>query len=800
MFKNYFKLAWRNLLKDKQSTLLNLIGLSTGLASALLIYLWVTDERSVDNFNKNDARLYQVLKNSPNADGTTTTRESTQAFLAKSMAKALPEVEYAVSVRPEEAYIFAANEKHIKARPEFADSDFFKVFSYRLIDGNKSKPLSDKFGVLLSDKLALKLFNTTTGLVGKTLEWKGQSEFDGIYNVAGVFEAPPANATNQFDMLFSYDLFATKESEDMANWGSNGEYTYLLLKDRTDIDGFNRKIKHFTQEKIKSIYKNDQLKYLLPWEGEIFAQRYSERYLHNHYENGVPTGGRIQYVKLFLIIAIFVLIIACINFMNLSTAKASRRIKEVGIRKVVGADRNSLIFQYITESMLMAFISLAIGLLLADLCIPVFREITGKSLSLQLNAEIVSVALFIALLTGLLAGSYPAFYLSGFNPIAVLKGKLNTTSGESWIRKGLVVFQFSISVVLIISVMIVYQQMKLIHTRNLGYDKTNVISFSNEGGFMKDLSPLFISIRKLPGVINVSDASGNFFGSASHGGSGINWDGKDPNLGIEYYGNSVGPDFFETMGLQMAAGRPFSQNFNDSSSVVFNQAAILAMGIKDPIGKMVTLWGQKKQIVGVVKDYHFQSMYKKISPAFLTFSQNNENILVKINSANQAQTISTISKLFAQYYHGLEFNFSFLDEEYNALYASEENVAILSRYFAGITILISCLGLFGLSAFTAQRRQKEIGIRKVIGASISNIAIMLSTDFLKLILVALLIAMPLSWWAANEWLKNFAYRVDVQAGVFVIAIISVLLITLVTISFQTIKAAIVNPVKSLRTE
>jgi len=363
-----------------------------------------------------------------------------------------------------------------------------------------------------------------------------------------------------------------------------------------------------------------------------------------------------------------------------------------------------------------------------------------------------------------------------------------------------VVFQFTISVVLIVSVLVVYQQMQLIQTTNLGYNKDNILTFSNDGDLKKNLSPFLAEIKKLPGVVDATSETGNFLGMANHSGGGISWEGKDPNLGIEYYGNIVSDDFFETMGMQVVEGRALSNKFSDSNSVIFNQSAIAAMGLKNPIGKTVSLWGKNKQIVGVVKDYHYRSLYDKVGPSFIEYSPNNENTLVKIKAGTEQQTIARIKNAFSKYNHGLDFTYSFLDDDYNKLYASEQRVAVLSRYFAGVAILICCLGLFGLAAFTAQKRQKEIGIRKVVGASVSNVVMMLSNDFLKLVLIALLIAVPVSWWAANQWLQSFAYRINLNAGIFLITGAMLVAITLLTISFQTIKAAIANPVKSLRSE
>ncbi len=803
MIKSYFKIAWRNLVKDRQFSFLNLMGLASGLACVLLIYLWVSDERSIDKFNEKDSQLYEVIKNSPNSDGTFSTGKHTQGLLAESMARDIPEIEYAVSVRKEdEMGIISATDKHIKAIWEFVDKDFLNVFSYHLLQGNKAKVLSNKYGVLLSDRLAMKLFNTTENIVGKTVTWDHGGEFNGPYTVTGVFKALPSNASDQPDILFTYTLFVEKEAGgmgDVSNWGSNMSQTYLILKKGTNVKQFNNKIRDYTKSKMKSLGIGDDI---LKWEGNLFAQRYSDRYLYNHYENGVQAGGRIEYVKLFSIIAIFILVIACINFMNLSTAKASGRIKEVGIKKVMGASRGALVVQYLGESMLITFLSLVIAVVFVWLFLPVFSEITGKNLSLKFNAGLIISISCITIITGLISGSYPALYLSGFRPVLVLKGVLSTTAGESWVRKGLVIFQFAISVILIVSVIVVYKQMALVQTKNLGYNKDNIIRFSTEGKLRDELGTFVAGVKNIPGVVNASSMEGDLLGNAGHSGGGISWEGKDPNLGIEYYGIGVDYNLMEILGLKMKDGRPFSQEFgSDSSKVIFNETAIVAMGVKDPVGKTVSLWGQKKQIIGIVKDFHFESLYKKVNPFFFYYSpRENDNVLIRIRAGMEKTTIAQLEKFYKQFNQGLPFEYKFLDDDYQALYASEQRVGILSRYFAGIAIIISCLGLFGLAAFTAQKRQKEIGIRKVVGASVGSVVVMLSKDFLKLVLIAVLVAFPLSWWAMNQWLNGFAYRIHIGAGIFLAAGASIMVITLATISFQSVKAAIANPVRSLRTE
>ena len=797
MFKNYVKFAWRNLLKDRQFSLLNLIGLSTGLACGLLIFLWISDERSVDTFQKNGDRLYQVMENSPITDGGVSTMEHTPDLLGGALVREVPGIEEAVTIKfPDEddnpKGILSMGESSLKARELFVTPNFFTVFSFRLLDGNKDQVFSDEHNVLLSDEIAMKLFHSTKDVIGKTIIWdrgSGSSKtFNGIYTVSGIFQAPPSNSSIQFDILFPHELYVAKTSDDI-NWQSNSPDTYVLLKKGVDVQQLRNKVKDF----IKSRYKpgSEDLK----WTGTLFLQRFTDRYLHNHYENGEVAGGRIAYVQLFSIIALFILVIACINFMNLATAKASHRIKEVGIKKVIGASRASLIFQYLSESMLMTLGSLVFAILIVFALLPGFRELTGKELRMDLDLGLLVALAGIALFTGLLAGSYPALYLSGFRPARALKGRLHAAAGESWIRKGLVVFQFAISMVLIVSVGIVYKQMELIQTRNLGYNKDNIIHFANEGKLQQNQQTFLAELRALPGVVSASDMEGDMLGNHS-GGGGIDWPGKTER--IEFSGLYIDYDFMQTMGLHMKEGRMFSRKFNsDSSSVIFNETAIAAMRLKDPLGKIVKLWGRQAPIIGVVKDFHYESLYNKVGPFFLSFRKNGSNNLVKIKAGMERETLIQIEKLYKTFNPGLPFEYNFLDEDYKALYASEQRVSTLSRWFAGIAVIISCLGLFGLATFTAQKRQKEIGIRKIVGASIRQIVILLSAGFLKLVCIALFVAFPITWWILRFWLSTFAYRVQMGPGIFLMASGAILFITFLTISFQAVRAAIENPVKSL---
>jgi putative ABC transport system permease protein len=796
MVPNFFRSSWRSLAKDRQFTLLNVIGLATGLACTLLIYLWVSDERSVDRFNENDNRIYEVMRNSPNGDGTFSTWPVTPGVLASSMAREFPEVEYAVPIRGEGTDIVSgidsigsgSSRKHTRARMSLAGKDFFTVFSYRFLEGDRAAALSDPSGAVISDKLAMRLFNTTKGVVGKRIEW-GTGGYKGPYTIAGVFEAPPANATDQFELLLPFAIYEKKEAEDVANWGSNGVETFLLLKEGTNVPQFSAKIKDYASSRQK-------------WEGDMFLQKFSDRYLHNRYEDGKAVGGRIEYVRLFLIIAAFILVIACINFMNLSTARATGRMKEVGVRKVIGARRSSLVLQFMAESVMMAFLSLLLAMLLVSLFLPVFRAITGKELQLAFNARLIIDACCLTLVTGLIAGSYPALYLSGFRPVAVLKGKLASSVGETMVRKGLVVFQFTVSVVLIITVLIVYRQMDLIQTANLGYNRDHILHFSTEGGQPGGEGAFLTAVRNIPGVVDASAMSGDMTGGYSQGGGGIDWNGKDRNADVEFEGLDMDYGMIGMLEMHMKEGRPFSRAFgSDTAAVIFNEAAIAAMRLKDPVGQVVTVWRHRMRIIGVVKNFHYESMYKKITPFFFRFTQKDKMyVYVKLKAGQERETMASLEAAYKQFHQGLAFEYRFLDDDYQALYQSEQRVSVLSRYFAGIAILISCLGLFGLAAFTAQKRKKEIGIRKVVGASAPDVVMLLSKDLLLLVLVAMLIAFPLAAWAMHQWLKGFAYRVEMGSLVFVIAGASIIVITLVTVSFQAIKAAVANPIDSLRAE
>lgn len=793
MFKNHFRIVWRNLVKDRQFALLNLVGLASGLACALMIWLWIQDEMQTDKGHEKDSRLYQVMQNMPQDHGIETA-EYTQGPLANALASEIPEIQYAATVVPASWFssrgIITAGEVRLKAREQFISKDYFNMFSCRFTEGDKNKLSTDKHFIAISDELAMKLFHTTKQIVGRSIEWD-HSDFNGTYTIAGVFEKNAAHVSDKFDILFNFDLFVDKR-EGMLSWDNNDPRTYLLLREGTNIARFNDKIKDFIKTKDTKASQS------------LFVRPFSDKYLYGQYSNGIQSGGRIAYVKLFAAIALFILLIACINFMNLSTARASRRIKEVGIKKVVGASRTNLILQYLGESVMMSFLSLLLGLGLIRLLLPGFNELTGKELVLAFNANIVLTFIGITLVTGLIAGCYPALYISGFRPVAVLKGKLKTSIGELWIRKGMVTFQFALSVMAIAGVLVITRQINLIQSKDLGYSREHIIDFSipmgdPDSASLSKASAFINELKSIPGVVSVASYYHNLTGD--HGSiGGFKWPGKDPDNKIEFANLEVGYGFLETMGIQMVAGRNFSPNANASNEIIFNENAIRKMGLKDPIGKTVRFWDRNRVIVGIAKDFNFESLYETVKPCFFQMYPAMPNVIVKIKPGTEKQTIAGVQDIYTRFNKGLSFDYRFLDEEYQALYVAENRVAALSKYFAGLAILISCLGLFGLAAFTAQRRQKEIGIRKVVGASANSIVLMLSKDYVKLISIAALIGLPLIGWVMEQWLQNFAFRIRISADVFLIAGLTVLLITLLTIGFQSVKAALVNPVKSLRSE
>ena len=785
MFRHNIKITFRNIQRNTSSFLINLIGLSTGLACVLLLFLWVMDEWKIDKFHALDNRLYQVFEHH-DYDGDIFTTNSTAWPLYEALNNEMPEVEYAAVATP--PYWFSgmnlfSEDKSIRATGQYVGEDYFKLFSFPLLHGDKQTVLSDKSSIILSENVARNLFGSPEAAINQKVNLQKEVDF----LVAGVFAALPKQSTLQFDFVLSIEVLKEQHPDGYA-WENSGPLTFLVLKEGVDAKQFNDKIENLVSQKSEA--KNRKLQLV----------KYSDNYLHGNFENGKQAGGRIEYLYLFSIIGIFILLIACINFMNLSTAKASRRLKEIGIKKAIGAFRHTLISQYLSESVVISFIALFVAIMMAYLLLPTFNLITGKELTIGFDPTWMGGALVITLITGLIAGSYPALYLSGFKPVDIFKGKMASSLSAIWARKGLVVFQFFISVTFIVLVSVIYMQVSFVQNKNLGYEKENVIYFDIEGKVKENLNTFLSEVEQLPGVAQASSASQSLVGGGNT--NQIDWEGKDPNLNLPFCWRAVNVGLIDMLGFELIEGRGFPKELAKEGEVIFNEAGIKAMGMEDPIGKTITYWGtHKATIVGVVKDFHFQSMYNKVEPLYFAFQpEETQKLYLKITAGEVPNTLAQLQQFYENYNPGFELNYRFLDADYQALYASEQKIALLSRYFAGLAILISCLGLFGLAAFTAQRRRKEISIRKVLGASKFSIVRLLGKEFSNMVLAAVILALPLSYYLARNWLDSFAFQIDLKWWLFVGPGGVAILIAWLTVSFQTIRASSVNPAEVLKGE
>ncbi len=791
MFFHNLLIIYRNFKKYRGSFLINLIGLSVGLACSLLIYLWVESELSTDTFHEKDDRLFMVMENMDQS-GDIVTQTATPDPLAEALLEEIPEIEMAATVVPADWFgkiPLTVGEKKVKEVGQFVSKDYFNMFSFPLAEGAPNQVLADKNSIVISESLAMKLFGMSKGVTGKVIEWElvGQKM---SHTVSGVFADLPANSTENFSFLIPYERF--KElSEQIGrpmDWENHGPNTFVVLKQNSTAESVNSKIKNF----IKGKNPNSNV--------SLFVTSYSENYLYGDYENGHAVGGRIEYVRLFSIIAIFILIMACINFMNLSTAKATRRIKEIGIKKAMGADRKSLIIQYLSESMVMTLVSLILGLILVAVVLPAFNDITGKELELTFSLSFVLTLLAITAFTGLLAGSYPALYLSGFDPAVVLKGTLKRSSGELLARSGLVIFQFTLSVILIVSVVVVYNQIQFVQNNNLGFDKDNVIYFPKEGDANQNLETFLAELDKIPGVKSVTSISQNFIGNDNSTGD-LSWEGKQSNEIVSFTNMSGNYDLIETLDIKMKEGRAFSKKFgSDANKIIFNAKAIEVMGLNNPVGSTIRLWGEDYQIIGVTENFHFESFHEEIKPTFIRLApEESMMVMARIEAGKEKATIGDVIS-FYENFTGYPCDYRFMDDDFQEQYVAETRVSKLSRYFAGLAILISCLGLFGLASFTAERRKKEIGIRKTLGATNMSVIMLLSKDFTKVVLISLVLSLPISYFLTKSWLEGFAYHIDLQWWFFAGAGLMALVISWLTVGIQSFKAAKVDPIISLRAD
>lgn len=786
MFKNYFKIAIRNLLRSKGFSAINISGLAIGMASAMLILLWIQNEMSFDRYYKKSDRLY-LMHNRDMFSGALWAWGTTPKIMCPTLKKDYPDVEDAVRFN-NITFLTTVGETHINSRGAFTDSGFISMFDFPLVAGNAVEALKAPTNIVLTEKFAKALFGKEDPM-GKTV----RIDSNALFTVTGVLKDLPPNTSFEFDYLLPW-AFSTKLGWDDQWWGNNSVNTYVLLKPGATLDAFNRKVKGVTTSHSKETAK-------------VFAYPVSRLHLYGKSENGQLVGGRIAMVRLFAIIAAFILLIACINFMNLSTARSEKRAKEVGIRKVVGAYRGYLIGQFIGESILLAIFAFAIALFLVFISVPGFNKLVGEQLGIDYSSTyfwLFSVSFIV--FTGLVAGSYPAFYLAAFNPSTVLKGTFKNNTALVTPRKVLVVLQFSFAIILIICTLIIQSQIRYAQSRDVGYNRNNLVYAFTQGDVSKHYDLIKQELLRSGAAVAVT-RSANPITRRWSDSWGFHWDGsteEDSKLDFVRMGSDA--DFVKTMGVTLLEGRDIDihEYPGDTSSMLLNESAVKAMRLKSPLGRLVrdggtTTW----KVVGVVKDFILESPFEsKVNPIMIQGPREFFQVIhFRLNPANSIATnVAKAEKIFKQYNPQYPFECIFTDESYAKKFKEEQRVGQLAALFAGLTIFISCLGLFGLATYMAENRIKEIGVRKVLGASVAGITTLLAKDFIKLVLAAFIIASPIAWFAMDKWLEGYGYRIHIGWPVFALSGGLAILIAILTISYQSIRAAVANPVKSLRSE
>ncbi|WP_396636660.1 ABC transporter permease [Maribacter sp. R77961] len=799
MFKNYLKIAWRNLGKNKGYSAINIGGLAIGMTCFLLIAMFIKNELSYDTYHEKADNIYRIVHHG-SEDNLEDRWVWGNAPVGPALKADFSEVIEKVQFSGRSDVLLEYNERSFQEGNTFyVDETVFKVFSWPLLAGNPETALKAPYSIVLTESTAKKYFGKEDP-IGKTMDGNGGRANDGIYTVTGVMKDVPANSHFSFDALMSMSSFYQTRPEIFEAWGYVDFYTYFLVTDNFDQQAFQAKMPEFLKRNRPA--ENAEYYYDLSFEP------LKDAYLNSEAARQPGITGSLSNIYIFAIIGLFILIIACINFMNLATARSLERAKEVGVRKVIGADKQGLRYQFLGESMLMVFIASLIGLALVVICLPAMRQITGKLfLSNEIfNSTTLLVYFGMALITGVLAGSYPAFILSNFKPSSVLKGVFRTSQKGNSLRKGLVIFQFSLSIALIASTVIVYFQLGFMLDKNLGFDREQqlVIDFNWDGQVLDNMETIKREFMNLPEVVSVAGSRTVPGGHFPAAGTEIETsEGKMEHFEPFLY--EIDFDFIPHYEIEVVAGRPYSREFvTDSlSAMVVNESAARSFGYADPsdiIGKSFEQWGREGKIVGVVKDFNYLSLHQQVAPLTLRYSQFGKYLSIKIKSANMQQAITNIERKWSEIAPHRPFLYSFLDESFNTQYEADFKFKNLFTIFSFLAILIACLGLLGLATYSAVQRTKEIGVRKVLGAEVSSIVTLLSKDFMKLVLIAILIATPFSWYAMNKWLNVYAYQVEISWWVFALSGGIALAIAVATVSFHAIKAARANPVKSLRTE
>jgi len=787
MFRNYLKVAWRNLVRHKAFSAINIAGLAIGMTCSIFIFLWVQHELSFDRFHANANNIYRLV-----CDAGEFKAAVNAAGMPGELKQKLPEIKNTTRITQQRTHVLeTGNNKFEEQHLLYVDSTFLQVFTFPLAKGNVNTALFQPDAIILTEPLARKYFGNLDP-VGKFLKKDGKSLV-----VTGVFQEIPSATHMKFDAVMPMSAIAN-DNWDLKNnvWDNFNFYTYLQLNKPLDQEG----IKKFNQ-RIDAIYrthvpeKNIKLSFIM--------QPLTDIHLRSDYQVDVSGHGNIQYVNIFFVVAIFILLVACINYMNLATARSERRAKEIGLRKVVGAGRTQLIGQFLGESLLITILAMVLSIAAVFLLLPAFNNLAGKEIHFNiLNGKWITGIVGFALITGIVSGSYPALFLSGFQPVKVLKGSRVVAGGNKFFRNGLVVTQFVVSIILLAGTVVVYQQLKFIREMNLGFDKSNLV-YSNMKGDMwskyeavKDAlkqNPLTSDFAVLDEVpVNVTSGTVD-----------VKWEGKDPNSQVVFPTMRVSEEFFDVFRMKMLAGRPFSKEFkSDTSNYIINEKAARVMGYtpEKAIGKPLGFGNDQGTIVGVVKDFNFKPIQQPIEPMVLLLNRWGGVIVIRTLPGKTAESIAAMQKIYTSFAPENPFTYDFLDQNIGNLYQGEQRMGSLFNVFAVLAIIISSLGLYGLSAFMAEQRTKEIGVRKVLGASVSNMVVMLSSGVTKLIIIAVVIAVPLAWWAISSWLESFAYRVHINWLIFLGASLAALSLAWITVSFESIKAALNNPVNSLRSE
>jgi predicted permease len=785
MFKNYLKTTFRNLWKNKGYTFLNIFGLAIGIACAALIFLWVEDELNYNDYFSNKENLYKI-KDSQTYDGTTFTFDATPGPLAPGIKSEIPGIKNTARTTWGNQSLFSLDDKNIYEQGMYVDSSFLSMFGLKFIQGKAATAFQQLYSVVISKKMAEKFFGSTN-VVGKSLRVDNKQN----YVVSGVIEDLPENVSFKFDWVAPFKIYLD-QNDWLQQWGNNGIVTYVETASNANIASINKKLYNYLDTKGQGFNAKFSIYPMSRWR------------MYDSWKNGKEVPGRIKFVNLFSLIAWIILIIACINFMNLSTARSEQRAREVGVRKVLGAGKGKLIVQFIGESLIMALISALVAIGIVYLALPAFNSLVEKQLFVGISNPVHIVALLaIALICGLIAGSYPAFYLSSFNPVTVLKGlKIKSSGSAGFIRKGLVIVQFSISIVLIISTIIVYQQIHHVKNRDLGYNKQNLIYLQLQGNMKQHFNAIKNDLLQTGVVQNAALSRSIVLQLGSNTGN-FQWQGKDPNKQVLITVEGVSPEYTSTMGMHIKEGRDFYADIkSDSNNVIINETLAKIVGGKNILGSVLSQGDSKYTVVGVMKDFIYNNMYSPSSPLILFPDTSSVNYLtIRLNAKhNLPESIAKVEKVIKTDNPGFPFEAKFVDEQFDQFFKAETLIGKLASVFSVLAIFISCLGLFGLAAYTAERRTKEIGIRKVLGASAKGLAGLLSKDFLYLVAFSCILAFPIAWWMMHNWLEKYEYRINISWTIFLIAGLLALLIALITVSFQAIKVALSNPVKSLRSE